>query len=209
LTNHGETWYPIPVGDEKEGFQMSTFEVTYTFQNQVRSVVVEAVDEQDAIRAARITHNPTAVAKSYIAPPVIVSPKQKRTVRIQSTYSISEEHAAFLEFLRTYGTIRVQLPPQSVLNFQENYRRVTGQDVEAPSEHVSIITPNAKWGLTFTVLFPSSGLPLVPPSLIAFPYTQATPDTIGICNNQFAWELLSVGFRLGRNSIESMATARG
>jgi hypothetical protein len=67
----------------------------------------------------------------------------KRTIKVQKKYAGDTN---FLDFLRDNATIRVQLPPQSVSNFQENYRRVTGEEIDAPSEHVSIIPSESKMG---------------------------------------------------------------
>lgn len=124
-----------------------------------------------------------------------------RKIKVQKKYA---EHTNFLDFLRDNATIRVQLPPQSVSNFQENYRRVTGEDVEAPSEHVSIIPSESKWGTAITILFPAIGKSLVPASLTTFSYGQANPDVLGICNSDFAWELFSLGFRIGTKQKETL-----
>jgi hypothetical protein len=132
---------------------------------------------------------------------VIRPAKPRKIKKCGCTYA---ENTNFLDFLRDNATIRVQLPPQNISKFQEKYRQVTGEEIEAPSEHVSIIPAESKWGTAITVLFPIIGKPLVPASLATFSNGQTNPDVLGICNSDFAWELFSLGFRIGTKQKQTL-----
>jgi hypothetical protein len=126
--------------------------------------------------------------------------RQAKRKKVQKTYA---ENTNFLDFLRDNATIRVQLPPQSISSFHNKYLQVTGEDIDVPSEHISIIPSESKWGTSITVLFPPIGKPLVPASLSTFSYGQHG-EIIGICNSDFAWELFSLGFRIGTKQKETL-----
>lgn len=138
--------------------------------------------------------NTAFVVESAVEPKTIA---RFRPVRPE-TFRLTSRDAAFEEFLRENGTIRIQLPIQSVPSFLAKYKIVTGEDVEVPSEYASVINENSKWGLSITVLFPSAGLPLVPDWLTVGSNDIDDPDANGIFENDFGWELLSKGFRLGK-----------
>lgn len=123
----------------------------------------------------------------------------KREIRIIKKYTLGN-HVDFLDMLHQHATIRVQLPPQAVPAFTQKYKQLTGKDIEVPSEHASEITPNAKWGISFTVLFPAAFSAVVPPEFEAAPYTDSNPEIFAIYGNSFVWELIASGFQLGRNS---------
>ncbi len=135
----------------------------------------------------------TIVEKTSIPKPAA----RFRPVRPE-TFRLGHTHAEFEQFLRLHATIRVQLPEASIPSFEAKYQSVTGENVVTPSTFVSIIDERAKWGLSITVLFPTSGKHLVPDWLTLGSNNLEDPDALGIFNNDFGWELLSKGFRLGR-----------
>lgn len=108
-----------------------------------------------------------------------------------------ENFVNFIDFLKVHGTIRVQAPQSAVPGFCKRYRETTGEVVDFPSSHASVIVETAKWGCSVTVLFPPSGADLVPNDISAGPYTKGSSDW-AVYGNDFAYELFELGFRLGR-----------
>lgn len=161
--------------------EQSTF-LTKIEDKEGREFWVKTVDLKSEVKAAR--HAGVKAKK----------------IHVQHKYAV---YTSFLDFLHGNATIRVQLPPQSVEGFKANYQRVTGEDVEALSEHVSIIPDESKWGVAITVLFPALGKELVPAGLTAFTYGQ-DKNVLGICNSDFAWELFSLGFRIGTKQKDTL-----
>ncbi len=101
------------------------------------------------------------------------------------------------------------MPPQSQPGFEENYYLVTRvRPVLHNSGYypIEIVTTYDKWGPELRIYFPDSGLNLeFPPTVDVRPGN--APRTLRINNNDFWWQLIRVGFRLGAS--HNTQTLRG
>lgn len=106
----------------------------------------------------------------------------------------------FLGFLARHSEFNAEVPPQSQPSFEEHYLLLTGT---RPIPHsngyfpISIQTTWDKWGPELRIYFPGSGADLdLPPEVEVRPGNNAGVSRIN--NNSFWWNLVRVGFRLGR-----------
>jgi hypothetical protein len=107
------------------------------------------------------------------------------------------EYADFFDMLQNEASIRVQLPKARLGWFMTHYFNATGDSITDETPNVSIIKAD-KQGVSITVNFPAAYKGMVPPIINEWAENLSNPTgKHGFCNIAFAFELFSIGFRLG------------
>ena len=103
-----------------------------------------------------------------------------------------------LAFLARSGEFHAEVPQKSRDAFEENYRNITGH---RPILHkdkyfpIEVVKDYDKWGPELRIYFPDEDELVFPPSVQLKPGHR--PGTLRINNNDYWWQLVRVGFRLG------------
>lgn len=112
----------------------------------------------------------------------------------------SDGYFCFLGFLSKQGDFQAEVPPQSRDGFEERYSLLTGQ---RPNQHsqgyypIHIDTIWDKWAPELRIYFPETHSTFdLPPGVEVRAGHEAT--SVRINNNRFWWQLVGIGFRLGR-----------
>ena len=127
------------------------------------------------------------------------------TARANHPYQ-SAQYFRTLGFLTRYGEFHAEVPPQSREPFQKKYQMVTGY---RPVLHkdgyfpIDVATNYDKWGAELRINFPTRDNLDFPPAVQ--PRTGAAAETLRINKNDYWWQLVHVGFRLGtRHDVEQI-----
>ena len=109
-----------------------------------------------------------------------------------------------LGFLTRHGDFQAEVPPKSRATFEDRYHAITGR---RPVLHnngyfpIDAVTNDDKWGAELRINFPDRADLTFPPAVQS--RAGASPGTLRINNNQYWWQLVQVGFRLGtRHDVE-------
>jgi len=122
---------------------------------------------------------------------------------------ISTGYFRMLGFLAAHAEFQAEVPPQSQQAFEENYYSLTAT---RPVLHqrgyypIQVQQPGDKWGPELRIYLPEPGIDFELPVSVQLRAANA-PDLVRINNNTFWWQLVRIGFRLGRTHLTE--TIRG
>ena len=105
-----------------------------------------------------------------------------------------------LGFLARYGELHAEVTTKSPKSFEDKYESRTGiRPVPHRDKYFPIYveTNYAKWGSALRIQFPNRDQLEFPSDVIVQP--TSNPGTVRINNNDYWWQLVRVGFRLGSN----------
>jgi len=142
-----------------------------------------------------------------VSSPAPVAPRVRRSssparFRLPSAYRpLNGSEAYTIGYMSTRCWLDAEVPEKAQNAFEDKYRSVTGETPVPGSEHYVLLHGNAnKWGheLRIYFQFPSNGHDsLTFPGDIS-PVASTTPGILRINMNTFWWQLVQIGFRLGR-----------
>jgi hypothetical protein len=119
----------------------------------------------------------------------------------------SNDYFRLVGYLAAHADFQAEVPPQSQRGFEEQYLLVTGT---RPTEHsqgyypIQIVTVWDKWGAELRIYFPQTNVIFDLPPRVEI-RSGSAPGILRINNNQFWWQLVRVGFRLGKvHDIDSL-----
>jgi hypothetical protein len=124
--------------------------------------------------------------------------KQAREERLKPQFARDEDYFIGLGLLAATCFVDAHVPPQFRAKFAGDYLGLTGLPANAGDTGFTTADPN-QWGISMRIYFPKRVLSILP-GLEAFVTCTDISDsnTSAVNNKRWAYELFSLGFRLGR-----------
>jgi hypothetical protein len=163
---------------------MQAYEISYTFRDQVKKVVIPASSQAEALQK---------FGNPHIKPTVV-----EIETDVRAAYLKSDEGQTFVEHLRKFEG-KMYAKVRNVNAFFSRYERVTGEKLSRSTAGILISEQDDKWGDEMLLAFNMTGLTFNFPA-DAHPRIKNIDTGEAILNdNDYIWFLIeNHGFRFGR-----------